>query len=403
MTATPPKTPFVAIACGGSGGHLFPGLAVADALQRHRCDVTLLVSNKEIDQQAVPSAGMDVLALPAIGFQNGEILEFLGCCYKSFRVTSRAFAKRRPDAVLAMGGFTSLPPILAGKRHRTATFLHESNAIPGRANRWLSPLVDEVFVGFPTAGQRLYNQSLRVTGTPVRPQFKVVEPASCRIALGLDPNRPVLLVTGGSQGAAGVNALWLQALPKLTARLPELQFVHLTGAAGLEEAKAAYRAARSRAVVMPFLTEMELALGAATVAVSRAGASSLAELAAMQVPAVLIPYPHAADNHQFYNARAFVETGAARQIDQKGATPEGLARLIEELARNAELQSGMRGALQRWHFPNAAEQIAESILRRIDAFQPTPQNGSESASRVAKAVKGRMPRPGHFPISALLS
>jgi UDP-N-acetylglucosamine--N-acetylmuramyl-(pentapeptide) pyrophosphoryl-undecaprenol N-acetylglucosamine transferase len=396
--------PLVAIACGGSGGHLFPGLAVAETLQRHGCDISLLISAKEVDQQAVKSAaGMEVITLPAVAMQNGDILGFVRGGWASFRVASKHFKRRRPKAVLAMGGFTSLPPILAGKIHRCATFIHESNSVAGRANRWLSPLVDEVFVGFSMAGQRLYNQSLRVTGTPVRPEFKVAEPASCRIALGLDPDRPVLLVMGGSQGASGINDLIGESLAKLNSRLPQLQFLHLSGPVRTDEIKAAYQARGCRAVVLPFLTEMELALGAATVAVSRAGASSLAELAAMQVPSVLIPYPHAADNHQFFNARALAETGAARILEQQNATPESIVRLILELLGNAELRAGMRGALQRWHFPNADEDIAQSILRRINAAQPTSSPRSEQSSMLPNPMNSRTARVSHWQIGALLS
>jgi UDP-N-acetylglucosamine--N-acetylmuramyl-(pentapeptide) pyrophosphoryl-undecaprenol N-acetylglucosamine transferase len=362
--------PYVAIACGGTGGHLFPGLAVAEALQNKACDITLLISPKDVDQEGVKSAvGMEVVTIPAIALQNRDWTGFIKGSWTSYGFCSALFKRRRPDAVLAMGGFTSAPPILAGKLAGAATFLHESNAIPGRANRWLSPLVGQVFVGFAAAARRLRNRSVKVVGTPVRPQFQPLDPASCRMALGLDPSKPVLLVMGGSQGATGINDLVRRALPALLARVSELQFIHLTGVSDKERIAADYSTHKRRAVVFPFLTEMELALGAATATVSRSGASSLAEFAAMRLPAILIPFPSAADNHQFHNARAYTETGAAHQLDQTATTPEMLADLIVELVQNAEARAAVIKALARWHYPDAAEAIADSILRRLGVTQ----------------------------------
>jgi UDP-N-acetylglucosamine--N-acetylmuramyl-(pentapeptide) pyrophosphoryl-undecaprenol N-acetylglucosamine transferase len=264
-----------------------------------------------------------------------------------------------------MGGFTSAPPILAAKSFGARTFLHESNTIPGRANRWLSRVVNQAFIGFPQAGARLHARDFSVTGTPVRPQFQSLDAAACRIALGLEANRPVLLVMGGSQGASGINELVLKTLPLLAKRLPQLQLIHLTGPNAAEKVKQTCASLNVNAVVHPFFSEMELALGAATVCISRSGASSLAELAAMRVPSVLIPFPTATDNHQFYNAKAFKETDAAYLLEQKSATPETLADLVLNLIESSVAREKMQAALAQWHAPKAAEQIAEIILAEI--------------------------------------
>lgn len=375
----PSKNPLIAIACGGTGGHLFPGLAAAEALQRWGCDIALLISKKEVDQEAVKSAvDMRVLPLPAVALQNRRWSGFLKGCWQSYGICKRSFDQRRPQAVLAMGGFTSAPPVLAGKRVGAATFLHESNSIPGRANRWLSPWVDGVFVGFTTAGSRLYHQSIRLVGTPVRSQFKPSDPKPCRMALGLSPDKPVLLVMGGSQGASGINRLIEGAIPILAAKVPDLQFLHLTGGEERQKLQAAYLAHRRRAVVRPFLTEMELALGAATLVVNRAGASSLAELAAMQAPAVLIPYPHATDDHQVHNARAFVGSGAARMLEQGSANSQMLASAILDLLNDSQAREKMCSAQRQWHFPNAAEDMARHICEHIGISNPEPVADAES-------------------------
>jgi UDP-N-acetylglucosamine--N-acetylmuramyl-(pentapeptide) pyrophosphoryl-undecaprenol N-acetylglucosamine transferase len=366
MTAPGAKPPFVAIACGGTGGHLFPGMAVAEQLQRRNCAVALLVSPKDVDQQAVKSArGMEIITLPAVGLQNRNYFSFAGSFVKSLFAARKIFRKRRPAAVLAMGGFTSAPPIWVGKDFGAKTFLHESNAIPGRANRFLARFVDEAFVGFPETAARLRAPKVTTTGTPVRSQFQPRDPAACRIALGLASNRPVVLIMGGSQGASGINEMILSALPVLGERAKNWQWLHLTGTNDFEKVKTAYDARGLNAVIKPFLTEMDLALGAATVAVSRAGASSLAEIAAMRLPSLLIPYPTAANNHQFYNARAFESTGAARLLEQKTATRENVADLLCELIEDAAARSKIQTALAQWHAPHAAGQIAETILNAV--------------------------------------
>src|SRR5450432_2664173 len=172
MTAPEIKTPFIAIACGGTGGHLFPGIAVAGELKKRGCNVALLISPKDVDQQAVKSAqGFEIFTLPAVGLQNRNYFSFGLSFWKSFCAARKIFKQRKPDAVLAMGGFTSAPPILAARKFSAKTFLHESNTIPGRANRFLARFVDEAFVGFPEAAARLKAYKISVTGTPVRPQF----------------------------------------------------------------------------------------------------------------------------------------------------------------------------------------------------------------------------------------
>jgi UDP-N-acetylglucosamine--N-acetylmuramyl-(pentapeptide) pyrophosphoryl-undecaprenol N-acetylglucosamine transferase len=382
MNQIPANQPFIAIACGGTGGHLFPGLAVAEELKRRGCTVALMISPKDVDQQAVKSAqGMEIVTLPAVGLQNRNYFSFALSFWKSWRTARNFFKARQPQAFLAMGGFTSAPPVFAGKKSGARTFLHESNTIPGRANRFLARFVDGAFVGFPEASVRLNAPKTTVTGTPVRPQFHARDAGKCRKALGLEADRPVILVVGGSQGATGLNKLVLSALPTLAKK--NWQWLHLTGAADVEKVRAAYAAQGIKAVVKPFLMEMELALGAATACVSRSGASSLAEIAAMRLPSLLVPFPAAADNHQLSNAQAFTGTGAATLLEQKNATPEQAATLITSLVEDKVVREKIELALAQWHAPDSARQIAEAIFKL--AVEPIGKPASASPPSIGQA------------------
>ena len=368
----PVTKPLIAIACGGTGGHLFPGMAVAQQLVQRGCRVTLLVSPKDVDQQAVKSAtGVEVVTLPAVALQRGSRLAFFRGFAQSYLAARKYFKSNPPAAALAMGGFTSVPPVLAAKRCGAKTFLHESNTIPGKANRVLSRFVDCGFVGFSSAAARLRSRQSAVTGTPVRPQFHPRAAAECRRTLGFDPARPVILVMGGSQGASGVNELLVRSLPLLAQAVPHWQWLHLTGPNDAENVRTAYRQAELTALVHPFFAEMEIALGAADAAVTRAGASSLAESAAVRLPGVLVPLPTAADDHQLCNAQAFEQNGAARLLDQKTATPEQLVKHLRQLVEDAGARSQMQAALGKWHAPNAAEEIAERILKSLSNARAT--------------------------------
>jgi len=352
----------VAIACGGTGGHLFPGVAVAGELRQLGASVCLMVSPKQVDQHAVRQVcDMEVLTLPTVGWQRGRRIQFLMSLLRSTSQARSLFRQRRPDAVLSMGGFTGAGPVLAARSLRIPVFLHESNAVPGRANRRLARFAREVFVGFPGAMSRIRARATCV-GTPVRPQFTRAEESGCRRLLGLDPARPVVLVAGGSQGAVGINDLVTRSLPGVKSLLPRWQWLHLTGTQDQDRVRQAYVEAGIEAQVHGFLKQMEVALGAASVVVSRAGASSLAEIAAMRTPAFLVPFPHATDNHQFHNAAAFEATGAAVMGEQSSLKPESLLAALCPLVDDLAARARMQNALAQWHHPEAGSVISRRIL-----------------------------------------
>ena len=371
--ATPKK---IAIACGGTGGHLFPGIAIAHELTRRDREVTLIVSQKEVDQQAVTTVTgkLKVITLPAVGLSGKNYLGFGFGLSKSVALALHHFRRNRPDAVLAMGGFTSVAPVIAGKILEAKTFLHESNSVAGRANRWLARFVDQAFVYFP--GTTMRAKKIDALGMPVRSQFSKPHRAGvARRLLGLEEDYPVLLVMGGSQGASGINDLALNCAPLLRESIPNLQILHLTGKQDFEIVQKAYTSQDCRAVVRAFLNEMDLALTASDVAISRAGASSLAEFAATRLPSVLIPYPTAADNHQFHNARAFVQSGAARMFEQSSVEPHTLTAELLDIIQNPQRRASMQQALERWDRPTSASEIADRILGQQTQVELPPQSG----------------------------
>ncbi len=379
MNPAPSSSPHFAIACGGTGGHLFPGMAVGERLFERGASVTLIVSAKEVDQRALSGDHpFSVVTLPALGFSWGRAASFLAANWRSYRSVTAEFRAHPPLALLAMGGFTSAPPALAARRRGCPVYLHEGNAIPGRANRWLARIARRVYVYFPEAGSRLPTREVRVVGMPVRRDFGGADAAACRMALGLDSKRPVLLVTGGSQGASGINDALIAALPGLAREMPNLQFLHLTGPRDEARVRAAYETSGRRAVVRAFLTEMDLALGAADAVVTRAGASSAAEIAAVRIPALLIPYPFATDRHQDANALALQRSGAALVLDQDRAVPGELVPAILRLLRDQPFRDGLRAGLADWHRPDADTILAEDLLglAGIPGAGGTPARGA---------------------------
>lgn len=397
----------VAIACGGTGGHLFPGLAIGRELVTLGCKVTLLVSPKDVDQTAVAGlTGLDVATLPAVGLQGKNYPAFLLGFWKAYRASVRLFKTpgSKPAAVLAMGGFTAAPPVIAGRRLGASTFLHESNTVPGRANRLLARWIDQAFVGFPVAVNRLKTARTTSVGTPVRDAIARLraqrDQAAARAELGLDPANPVLLITGGSQGARGLNTLVTSALPELARIEPTLQFIHLSGVPDFDSVRIAHSPLGGRSVVRPFLKEMDLALAAADVVISRAGASSMAELAALRLPSILVPLPTAQDNHQFHNAEAFSKTGAAITLDQGKSQAADVVSAVVTLLRDQDRRERMQSALAHADSPDAASAIAGAILEHIrEPFTNAVRRKARSrAAATAGKPAGKLaPRPAFMP------
>lgn len=359
-----------AIACGGTGGHLFPGLAVGEVLRGRGHEVLLFVSEKEIDARALrehpdmareqlPSIGLPSLFSPAI-------VSFLRRLRASLKTCGALYDRDRPAAVLGMGGFTSIAPLIAARWRGIPAFLHESNAIPGKANRLAARFCGAVLLGFADCAKYFPKRRTVVTGTPIRRALTegAPSPEEARRRLGLAADRMTLLVMGGSQGAAGINALLMQAAPHFGG--VDMQVVHLAGERDVDTVRGAYESVGVPAAVLPFCDRMQDVYAAADLAVSRAGAASLGELSFFGLPSVLIPYPYAAENHQRLNAGVFERAGAARVVIEREVSGDGLAPLLRSLLESPGGLGKMSAAARALAPQDAAGKVADVLL------QPTP-------------------------------
>ncbi|MEN9468392.1 MAG: UDP-N-acetylglucosamine--N-acetylmuramyl-(pentapeptide) pyrophosphoryl-undecaprenol [Verrucomicrobiota bacterium] len=362
--------PFKAIiACGGTGGHLFPGLAVAETLHERGHEVLLFVSEKEIDATALKAhPEFRSEKLPSIGMPSMVVspafLSFLKRFLESYRQCRSGYRKYRPSVVLGMGGFTSTAPILAARLAGLPSFIHESNAIAGRANRLAAKFATRVLLGFEDCRPYFSGSSCVVTGTPVRKNLGHPIPREEALKIfNLDPSRTTLLVTGGSQGASGINQLLFKTAPLLPAE--NLQIIHLTGKNDDRLAAANYQRDHIPHYVAPFHHRMEEAYSAADIVVSRAGASSLSELAMFGLPSILIPYPYATDDHQKANAEIFVRAGAAELINEREIQPEVFSSALSKWIGNSERRSAMAAAARQLSPEAAAANVADVMERAV--------------------------------------
>jgi UDP-N-acetylglucosamine--N-acetylmuramyl-(pentapeptide) pyrophosphoryl-undecaprenol N-acetylglucosamine transferase len=358
----------VVIACGGTGGHLFPGLAVAETLKERGHELLLLVSEKAIDAQALkahpdfrteklPSVGLPSLLSPAF-------IRFLTRTWDSMGQCKQIYRKFQPDAVLGMGGFTSTAPLLAGRMARIPTFIHESNSIPGKANKLAARFVTRVLLGFKACEQYFPGKDCAIVGTPVRKDLGERIPRDEAIKLfNLDPALRTLLVMGGSQGAAGINQLLFKAAPLL--KNSSIQLIHLTGERDDRLAAANYLREEIPCYVAPFHHRMQEVYSAADLVVSRAGAASLSEVSHFGLPSILVPYPHAAENHQETNADIYVEAGAAEKFLESNTSADALARRIIELLSDDGAREHMIAAAKAIAPENAAAQVADVIEQTV--------------------------------------
>jgi len=354
------------IAGGGTGGHLFPGVAVAEALRAREPDAEVLFVGTErgIEARVLDGLGWQLATIDASGLKTVGLLGALKGLFRVPRALwqSRRIIKRfRPDAVIGVGGYASGPAVLAAWLMRRRTAILEQNSIPGLTNKILGKLARAVFIAFDETRRFFRAKKLIMTGTPIRAQIRDRLTAGGEDRPARNGDRFRLFVFGGSQGAMAVNELVPDAVAQLAAAGRSLDVVHQTGQRDLDRTRERYAAAGVEADCRAFIDDMASEYHRADLVVARSGAATVAELAAAGVPAILIPYPTAADNHQEINAREMADRGAAlmlRQADLDGSKlAEELMKLMEDPGALERMRSGMK-ALGR---PNAADAIVDWI------------------------------------------
>jgi UDP-N-acetylglucosamine--N-acetylmuramyl-(pentapeptide) pyrophosphoryl-undecaprenol N-acetylglucosamine transferase len=345
------------IAGGGTGGHVIPGLAIAQELQKtYDADVLFIGTARGIENRLVPAAGFPLRLVKVGALKNVSIATRLKTLFDLPRAvweSGRIFSEFRPNVVIGVGGYASGPAMAAAILRRIPTLAFEPNVVPGFANRAVARFVSEAAVHFSETSK--YFPRCIVTGVPVRHAF--FEVASITHA------NPTLLVFGGSQGAHAINRVVLESAEQLRARVPNLHIIHQTGGRDYNDAQAAYAKLNREVEVYRFIDDMPALFARADLILCRSGASTVAEIAAAGKPAILIPFPRAADDHQKRNAEALEKAGAAVMIEEPKLNPETLVENVTTLLSDLTRLSKMGNAAKSLAHPDAARDIVAIAAR----------------------------------------
>lgn len=342
------------IAASGTGGHLFPAIAVAEQLPEYQ--IEWLGVPDRLEQELVP-VQYHLYTIPVSGFQSKfsfKSLKILAGLITAIFQVRKILKKGKFVALFTTGGYIAAPAIVAAKSLGLSVVLHESNAIPGKVTRWCSRFCDTVALGFGTAAKYLPEGKTTIVGTPVRSSFRTPQ----LLSLPIPKDVILIVVMGGSQGAIAINKLVRQCAPTWLAA--GAWIVHLTGDTDPD----AQSFQHPQYLQLPFFDHMAALLQRADFVISRAGSGSLTELAVTGTPALLIPYPYAAEDHQTYNAKIFAQAGAALVCKQADLTPDFLETQIMELIQSPEQLGAMTKAMQQIAVVDSAERLA-IILKQL--------------------------------------
>ncbi len=355
----------IAIACGGTGGHIFPGLATGRELLGRGHDVTLWLAGKDIESDAVKDWEGKTITIPSEGFQFGisvRSILTLFRLYKAYRLSLPPMRESRPDVVLAMGSYASFGPIKAARKLGIPYVLHEANLLPGRAVSLLASKAHTVAVSFEKSRFYLKHHNLETTGMPLR---KALQRASLLPRRERGKNDPLrILVMGGSRGAQVLNQVVPKAISAMAEKGVVLEVEHIAGLQNSEEIEAIYKEAGIQAKVHHFVRDMENIYLNVDLAICRSGAATCAELAVFGLPALLIPYPFAVRNHQMGNARALQDSAAADVVAQEDLTASWLCDYLVSVSEKPERLEHMVAAMKKRAQLNASGRLAD-LLERV--------------------------------------
>lgn len=364
----------IVIAGGGTGGHLFPGIAIAEELRRRdgSTEVIFIGTEHGIEASIVPIAGYPIRYLRAEGVVGKSLMKKLSSGIKTFFSvydSYRLLKRLRPDALIGLGGYASFGPVFTGYMLSVPTIILEQNSVPGLANRFLGRIADMICVTYHESISFFPKNKTYITGNPVRHKILTVSRESGYELFGLEKGRFTVFVFGGSSGARKINNALCSAFNYIHDIREKIQFLHQAGKGDYEMVRETYRKWGMKGTVAAFIHQMPEAYAMADLVVSRAGATTLAELTALGRPAILIPYPYASGHHQELNAQRLSEMGAARVILDHELDGEILAKNIRELYDDPGMRLEMQRASKSLGRPYAAQKIVEiltSLLKRED-------------------------------------
>jgi len=360
---------------GGTGGHIYPALAIARGLQERYPGAKILYigTKKGLEADIVPRSGLPFQSIRLSGLRRSLTPRNLLVLWRAgtgILEARKIIKKFKPSAVVGTGGYVCGPVVIAAASLRVPTLIHEQNALPGITNRILSVLASQVTTTFEDSVRRFPRRArVQITGLPVRPEVLTADRNQAREKLGVLPHQALVLSFGGSQGARSINRAMAGVLKKLHAN-DGIKFLHVTGQAQQREFMSECRRRNVKLKedhikVVPYLYEMPEALAAADLIICRAGAATLAEITVRGIPAVLIPYPYAAENHQEYNARALVRKDAAEMLLDDEVTGQLLAQKINTMINNPEKLKEMAGASLSEGRPRALQDIIKNVDRLL--------------------------------------
>jgi UDP-N-acetylglucosamine--N-acetylmuramyl-(pentapeptide) pyrophosphoryl-undecaprenol N-acetylglucosamine transferase len=356
------------IAGGGTGGHLFPGIAVAQEFaDRDKHNRVLFINaGRSLEKRVLSELGWPSQTIAIEGIKGRGRWHQLAAAAKIPKAIwqSRRMLKQfAADAVLGVGGYSAGPVVFAARRSGIATALHEQNQLPGVTNRILGRMVDRIYLSFAESSDCFAGAAVKITGNPVRDEIIALAEKSKRRSEASDPHFHILVI-GGSQGAHAINMAMVEALPLLT-QGRSVRITHQTGDRDFDRVKRAYDQVQMSAVVQPFFTDMAAQYRRADLIVCRAGATTVAEITVIGKAALFIPFPYAADDHQTRNAQALVGAGAAEMIAESELSSETLANVVNKLANDRRQLTKMEENARALGRPDAAQEIVDDIYELI--------------------------------------
>jgi UDP-N-acetylglucosamine--N-acetylmuramyl-(pentapeptide) pyrophosphoryl-undecaprenol N-acetylglucosamine transferase len=354
----------IIIAGGGTGGHVIPALAIAQQLKKQfGAEVLFIGTARGIETRLVPQAGFPLDLIQVGALKNVSLMTRAKTMFdlpRSIAASSRMLTDFDPQVVIGVGGYASGPAMVAAIRRRLPTLAFEPNVVPGFANRMIARWVSAAAVHFEETCR--YFPNCRVTGVPVRSAFFSIPPKTGGV--------PTLLVFGGSQGARAINQAMIESLPGLRAKVPGIHIIHQTGQRDYDHVLAAYQQSGISGEVHKFIDDMPGTFGRADLLVCRSGASTVGEITAAGKPAIFVPFPAAADDHQNVNARALERAGAAIVVEESNLGAAYLVDTIAALIGDPRRLGSMSAAAKSLAHPKAVEEIAEMVARLADPAIP---------------------------------